>query len=102
MNKYEQYLDKIEGKRNRVLQTLCTNGQNLYWAGIDEVLSNPSIFPCQGQTEARLQWVREMKLSGNRFIFVVRAHRGLYWLDTSATPPPIGFRHISKLWRDCE
>ena len=103
MNKYERYLEVADGPRRRVLDFLQTTPRPLFWAGIDEVIARPEIFPLQVTLEYRMTLLAGWKREGGLFIVTgSRGVDGLYRIMALDRPPPLRYRHISKLWRECK
>jgi hypothetical protein len=103
MNKYEVYLEITDGPRRRVLEFLQTDPRPLFWAGIDEVIARPEIFPLQLSMEYRTQLLAGWKREGGLFIVTgSRGVDGLYSIMALHLPPSLRYRHISKLWRECK
>lgn len=102
MNRYESHYYKTVRIKELVLNGL-RNGY--YWIGIDDLIARIDAFPEQDLALShRLAWAKDRQKEGHLFV-VSRPNFGngnAFELIPMKRPPSMGYRHISKLWRDCK
>ena len=99
MNKYECYLFK-KAEDLRLWKDILMMHRG--WAGIDEAIENPDMFPYISSTRVqRLAELYQWRADGNRFIVFYGSPYGtdLYLCGTHNPPSMAHHTHILKLWK---
>lgn len=104
MNRYEKHYLNTQFKIDYVRDMVAGSTQRFgYWCTIDELIENPELFPEQTLSlEDRRDWAMDQRDMGRLFVVSGSAFHPACLFSLSATriPPPMRYRHVSKVWRD--